>query len=168
MNFTPKTEKELAAESLLPDGIYPFEVTDAVDAISKTSGAEMIAIKIRVFGPAGREPVLNDYLLASYMRKIFNFSKFTGNEAKYHAGSLCAQDCLGKNGYVKIGTDAGKEMKDRTTGAPTGRFFDPKNAVKDYVPAPANAAPAAVNPEPVSNGAATAAASQDIEEDIPF
>ena len=26
MKFDPKTEDELARESLLPDGIYPFEV----------------------------------------------------------------------------------------------------------------------------------------------
>ncbi len=38
MQFTPKTEKQLAEESLLPAGVYDFEVLKAEDAVSKSSG----------------------------------------------------------------------------------------------------------------------------------
>src|SRR6476620_9427476 len=100
MKFTPKSEKELAEDALIPDGVYPFEVINALDTQSKTSGADMIAVQLRVFGPDGREPVIKDYLLESYLRKIFNFAKVTGLLPKYHAGSLCAEDCLAKTGYV--------------------------------------------------------------------
>lgn len=177
MKFKPKTEKELAAEALIPDGVYPFDVIDAKDAVSKSSGNEMIAIKVRVYGPDGREPVINDYLLESYMRKIYNFAKVTNNLAKYYAGSLCAEDCLGKSGFVKIGTDKGKAKLD-AGGRETGDFYDPKNTVKDYCMTadgkkdagspqpPAGAGKPQPTPEQLANLAPAGAAGGD--EDVPF
>lgn len=172
MKFTPKTEKELAEQGMIPDGVYPFEVTKAQDTRSKSSGAEMIAIQLRIFAPDNKEVYLNDYLLESYMRKIFNFAKVTGLSASYHAGSLCALDCLGKQGFAKIGAEKGKE-KTNAGGIGTGEFYPDKNTVKDYVsqpsaaPSPARAGPTDAQLSntavaPAKAGGAVA------DEDIPF
>lgn len=167
MKFTPKTEKELAEQGMIPDGVYPFEVTKAQDTRSKSSGAEMIAIQLRIFAPDNREVYLNDYLLESYMRKIFNFAKATGLSASYHAGSLCALDCLGKQGFAKIGAEKGKEK------TPGGECYPDKNTVKDYVSQP-SAAPSPARPGPtdaqLSNtaGAPAKAGGTVADEEIPF
>jgi len=173
MKFTPKSEKELAEQNMIPDGVYPFEVINALDTKSKTTGNDMIAIQLRIFGPDNAEPVLKDYLLESYMRKIFNFSKVTGLSANYHAGSLCAADCVGKQGYAKIGTEKGKE-KQTAAGVCTGEFYPDKNTVRDYVvqpsapPSPARPQPTEAqmnNTAPAPAGASKAAGP---DEDVPF
>lgn len=168
MKFTPKTEKELAEQMLIPDGVYPFEVISAVDTKSKTSGADMIAIQLRIFGPDNSEPVLKDYLLESYMRKILNFSKVTGLSANYQAGSLCAADCAGKQGYAKIGIEKGNEKK-TAAGVSTGEFYPDKNTVKDYVVQPSAPPRAGPTDAQLSNTApVTTAAGAEGKDDIPF
>lgn len=160
MNFTPKTEEQIAAEGMLPEGIYPFEVLNAVDTKSKTSGDEMIKIQIRVFTEDGRDATLTDYLLASYLRKILNFCKVTGLSAKYNAGTLCAEDCLAKNGYARIGIEKGKEKSQKP-----GEFFDDKNTVKDYITAPVTST---VSAKPQPNDAQLQNKSAENDEDVPF
>jgi len=169
MRFTPKTEKEMAEQNMIPEGVYPFEVVGALDTKSKTSGADMIVIQLRIFGPGGAEPVLKDYLLESYMRKIFNFSKVTGLAAAYHAGSLCAADCTGKSGYAKVGIEKGKEKTD-AGGRGTGTYYDDKNTVKDYVVQP-SAPPSGARAQPTEaqlNNTAASPAAAGKDEDVPF
>lgn len=170
MNFKPKTEKELAEDGLIPEGVYPFLCINALDTKSKTSGADMIAIQVRIYGPDGREPVIKDYLLESYLRKIFNFAKVTGRSAQYHAGSLCANDCTAAEGFAKVGVERGNPKKD-AGGNPTGEFYPDKNVIKDYVSQPSGA-PSAPRPGPTEAQMANTAPKHGVpttpEEDVPF
>lgn len=79
MNFTPKTEKEIAADRLWPAGNYRFEIlpratlgkrdVETGDTVSK-SGDEMIVLAVKVFDDKGRGRVLVDYLLGRYPKKL--------------------------------------------------------------------------------------------------
>ena len=129
MKFTPKSEEDIQKEGLMPAGIYPFTVLEAVDTVSKASGNEMIKIKLAVYDNEGRERHLYDYLLESMAAKFRHFCVQTGMEGRYQDGSVAAEHCEGKDGYVKI--KIGKAKGD----------FPAKNEVDDYVAKPDNAAP---------------------------
>jgi hypothetical protein len=120
MRFTPKTEKEIAEENLLPKGEYNYEVIAAEEKRSK-SGNEMIAVKLRIFAGEDGGPTLTDYLMEAMARKLRNFCAQNGLLREYESGTLCAEDCIGKSGvaYVKIEKDK------------TGAYPD-KNAIADY------------------------------------
>jgi len=113
------TEDELIQSSLLPAGIYPFEVMMAADKISKT-GNEMIELKLNVFGE-NQETHVFDYLLEKMAFKLRHFAEATGLIGEYERGKLEALSCLNKSGYAKIGIDKGNGN------------FPPKNTVLDYL-----------------------------------
>ncbi len=121
MQFKPKTEKELAEAGLLQPGKYPFEVIEAKDTISKASGNDMIALKLRVFDGA-RQQIINDYLLESVAHKLRHACDVMGLLEDYNSGELKADSLVGKSGWVKIAI-----KKDKT-----GQYND-SNEVKDYV-----------------------------------
>lgn len=126
MLFNPKTENELQALNLLPDGTYKFHVDEAQDTKSKSSGADMIKLNLSIFDQNGKEHIVIDYLLASLLYKVLHFAETTELESKYSAGSLNAADCIGKTGYAKIYTQIGQDKGDGTN-------YPNRNAVKDYV-----------------------------------
>ena len=140
MRFNPKTPEELAALNNAPPGVYPFEITTALDTQSKSSGADMIKLTVRFF-VADKTRQVNDYLLESMPAKLAHFCRETGLTGAYEAGTLCAADCIGKTGFVKIGLSKERPRDD-------GGVFDAKNEVKDYVPAPINAT---ARPEPTAD-----------------
>ncbi len=121
MQFKPKTEKEIVEENLIPDGVYPFETIDA-EAKKSKAGNDMIEVGLRVFLPDGRERALTDWLLENPAYKLFHFCAYTGLSREYESGSLTAEDCVGRSGFVKVGT-----QKDKT-----GQYPD-RNTVRDYV-----------------------------------
>ena len=53
MDFKPQTEKQIAESRMLAKGIYDFEIPDACDTTSKTSGKPMIELKVRILAPDG-------------------------------------------------------------------------------------------------------------------
>jgi hypothetical protein len=113
------TEDELIQSSLLPVGVYPFDVMTAEDKISKT-GNEMIELKLNVFGE-NQEAHVFDYLLEKMAFKLRHFAEATGLIGEYERGELEALSCLNKSGYAKIGIDKGNGN------------FPPKNTVVDYL-----------------------------------
>lgn len=124
MNFKPKTEKELQEDNerlLLParKEPYPATVSEAVDKVSK-SGNEMIEIKLKVYADDGTHRFVTDYLMAAMMHKLFHFAEATGIMDAYSAGTICADDCNGREVFVKIGID------------PASGNYAAKNVVKDY------------------------------------
>lgn len=119
MRFTPMSEDDLIRASLLPAGIYPFEVMAAEDKISKT-GNEMIELKLNVFGD-NQEAHVFDYLLEKMAFKLRHFAEATGLIDEYERGELEALACINKMGYAKIGIDKGNDR------------FGPKNTVLDYL-----------------------------------
>ena len=46
MRFEPKSKEELASNGLLQPGEYDFEISTAEDAVSKSSGNEMINLTV--------------------------------------------------------------------------------------------------------------------------
>lgn len=124
MEFTPLTDEELAMEGLFPAGIYPFNVDNAEDTVSKKSGNPMLKLQVRIYAEDGGERVLFDYLMPAFPRKLSEFCKLTGLEAAYKAGALNAQDCIGRQGYVSV----------KITPAKDG--FDPRNEIGFYCAKP--------------------------------
>jgi hypothetical protein len=154
MQFTPKTEKQLAEESLLPAGVYDFEVLKAEDAVSKSSGKDMIKLSLRIFHGASERRV-TDYLMESMAFKLRHFCQTCGLMDKYDAGTFSAADCEGRAGKVKLK----QEIQEG---------YQPKNSVADYVVAKPTdevhqPTPAPRSTTPTSGGGASGAS-----DDPPF
>lgn len=161
MKFTPKTEEQLDKEGLLPEGVYPFEVLTSQDKKSRNTGADMIELELRVFGEGGAENKVKDWLVSSYLRKLFNFARVTGLTARYHAGTLAASDCAARSGWVKIAIEKGKQNPNK----PEGECYPAKNVVKDYVFEPTGAAtPPPAQPQRTP----PAKPAEPLDEDVPF
>lgn len=120
MKFEPKSESEIASDSLLAAGVYPFEVMVATDEISK-AGNEMIKLKLCVYADDGDTAHIYDYLMEKVAYKLRHFADAAGMLISYDHGELTAAQCAGKSGYCKIVID----NKDPS--------YLPKNVVKDYV-----------------------------------
>lgn len=128
MSFKPKSEKDIQAEALAPAGTYDFDVLQATDEISKSSGNPMIKVKLGLYNEDGRiKHHVFDYLLASMEAKLRHFCDTVGLLAEYERGELSAEMCKGRSGRVKIIVDDKDEA------------YPPKNAVRDYVIRPAKA-----------------------------
>ena len=145
LQFTPRTEKEIAESGLMPKGTYPFEVIDAKEDVSKKGNA-MIVATLRIFTPDGKTRQLNAYLMAAMEAQLFHFCTYCGLAAEYVSCTLTADKCIGKTGYVDI------VIKEDKTGQ-----YPPQNQIKDY------ARPPALKP-----GAAPHPAASDSGEDVPF
>lgn len=140
MKFTPKSDKEIAEENLLPKGEYDYEVIEAADKTS-SKGNEMIELKLRFFHGESGTRVFKDYLLEQMAGKLKHFCVSHNLQQKYDAGTLRADDCLGLSGRATVGI-----KKDKT-----GQYSD-ANTVFDYV---------------VAKGSPTAGQSI-TDEDVPF
>lgn len=116
--FNPLSEEEVL--NLIEPGIYDFQVKEAADGTSKTSGNPRIALILTVWDKNGKERIVFDYLTVAMMYKIKHFCDATGLEKMYQAGTFSSKDCIGKSGKCKIRID-------ESPGYP------PKNAVADYV-----------------------------------
>ena len=123
MKVTPKTDDELAKADLIKDRTYPFDIIAAEEAISK-KGAEMIKVKLKIYGEGDRYAFINDYLLDAFPKKINHLCKQLGLVQQYMDGELKSEMLVGKSGYVKI---AIREAKGD---------FGPQNSVVDYVGKP--------------------------------
>lgn len=160
MRFTPKTQEELDFENLLPKGEYDFEVVKAEDAVSKTSGKEMIKVNLKVFHGEGFQFV-TDYLMEAMAYKLHHFFETVGMIDAYNAGSVQAADLVGTCGKARI--DIEPERTVEKNGVST--TFAAKNTVKDYVSKAAKKAEKdAAKPDFIKK------AEDDLEgkEDIPF
>lgn len=129
LEFQPKSEEELKKTILLPEGEYDFDTVGADEAVSKSSGKEMIKLTLKVYAPDGNTTLVYDYLLAALEYKIKHFCDTAGLQTEYQLGILTADMCLNKSGKVKLVI-----QKDKT-----GQYED-KNVVKDYVGVGVNAA----------------------------
>lgn len=118
MKFTPRSETELAEANCFPKGIYPFEILEAEERVSK-KGSDMIYVKLNVFGPNDRSRWVKDYLLEAIPHKLRHFCQEVGLLAKYEAGELDADMLIGKQGRVALGIEVQEG-------------FPAKNNVVDY------------------------------------
>lgn len=151
MRFTPKTEEQLIAENMIPEGIYPFEVVYTEDRVSQ-KGNEMIVLKLKVFTESG-ERFVTDYLMEAMAFKLRHAAEACGLLDQYNEGEITSFHFNGQAGMVKIGVEKDK----------TGQYPD-KNVVRDYaVERPAKTSE--------KHSAAKANAYQpegDLDDEIPF
>lgn len=128
MRFVPKTEKQLTEENLFPAGEYDFEIAAAQDTVSKTSGSDMIKVRLTVHFD-GKTRFVTDYLMESMGFKLRHFFYAIGLGDRYDSGDCTADSLVGRVGRVSLKI----EEQDG---------FMPKNAVKDYIVASENKAAA--------------------------
>lgn len=144
--FKPKTQEEIDAEGLLPDGVYPFEVLEAEEKQDKNQDP-FFKLKVAVY--AGDKPDwIKDNLSPVWMvNKLKHFCDLHGLAKYYESGSIDARKFVGVAGYCKVKTAKAKGD------------FPAKNEIADYVAKPNGAAAAATKP-PINDDAS--------DSDIPF
>lgn len=125
MRVAPKTAQEIAEAGLWPAGIYDFEIIEAEDTTSKTSGNDMIKLKVKIFNESGQSQNLFDYLLDAVAYKLRHAAEAFGLLDEYEAGGFDAIDCIGKTGQCKVKIDKDK----------SGAYPD-KNGIADYIVTP--------------------------------
>jgi Protein of unknown function (DUF669) len=155
MKFTPKSDKEIAEERLLPEGEYGFEISQGVEKTSK-AGNEMIELTVRVFKDDGSFLLVTDYLMESMMYKVSHAAKACGLEDKYNMGKLTGDDFVGKTGQLKLGI-----QKDKN-----GQYPD-KNVVKDYI-VPKDGEQAVKPKGSIAASKDKKVDTSDLEDEIPF
>lgn len=121
MKFTPKSEKELAEDNLLPLGTYDFEIVDAEEKTSK-AGNDMIVIKHHIFDSNGNPRIIFDYLMEQLAYKLRHAADACGLLDHYESGALEASDFKGKTGKLKLTIQKSKDPQ-----------YADKNVVADYV-----------------------------------
>jgi hypothetical protein len=130
MRVTPKSEQECKSSELLPPGEYDAEIVSAEEKQSKSSGADMIALRLKVFGDNGAEATVFDYLLDAVPYKVRHCAEACNLLTAYEDGQLFAEDIKGKVVRVKLKIEHDK----------TGNYPD-KNAIQDYIVEPTKPAP---------------------------
>jgi hypothetical protein len=147
-NYIPMTADEATKLNLRPDGVYAFEVLNATAAVSKAKGSPMIALELGFYDEDGSRFSIKDWLVHSDNRwsekKVFDFAGSTGLAAKYAAGEMVAEDCLGRSGFAAVGIEAGKP-KDGGGGN-----FPDRNKVKYYTVKPTAKPDGAPSPQTAS------------------
>lgn len=119
MRFTPKSEKEINEEKILPEGEYPFEISGAEEKVSSKRNP-MIVLTVRVYKPNGQFILVTDYLMESMLYKLLHCAQACGLEDQYNKGKLPPELFIGKTGMLKLKID------------PEGQY-PAKNSVKDYI-----------------------------------
>lgn len=150
VQFTPKTDEELAAEGLLPKGEYDFEVKEAEETTSK-AGNDMIKVRLSVMDDEGSPHTVWDYLLESMGYKLKSFADAVGMSNDYSSGNLSASEMEGRAGRVKIDID------------PEKNGYPAKNVVKSYIKAAGHSAARAPG-----GGARAKMPARDLDDEIPF
>lgn len=122
MNFKPQTEQEIIESKLWPKADYDFEIVDAFDKNSKTSGKPMIELKLKLSRAGGSTRIISDYLLVETPEKLLHAATAVGLLDKYKTGSLSGEDFRGKRGKLKLAIEKDKK-----------HVYPDKNTVLDYV-----------------------------------
>lgn len=126
--FTPMTEEEIQASSVIEAGTYDFEVIKATRKISK-KGNPMAELNINVWDKEGKQHTLFDYLVFSSqplnIKKVKHFCDATGLSKEYERGKLPEEM---ENLYGKVCLDIQDEQPKEGGG-----FYPKKNVVVDYI-----------------------------------
>ena len=157
MKFTPMTEKEIAEAGLLPAGEYDFEIAEAHETISKSSGNEMIHMRVAVFDHNGARRMMDDYLVDGPKSafKIRHLAEALGMLPAYERGEMNADDLTGQAGRCKV-----RIQKDTN-----GQYPD-KNTTADYVKVAGSSA--AASPRQSAPPRQTPPPMDDDSDSIPF
>jgi hypothetical protein len=164
MKFKPLSEEEAEAQSadLWPAGEYDFEVREATEKESKSSGADMIELELWLYNQAGGRRLVFDYLTHSDKSawKLRSFAAACGLLDRYKTGIVMANEMVGRTGKCEIGIRKQEGYAD-------------KNTVRSYVKAAATGEQAQERVPGSSRikfqgKVKWEAPAGDIEDDIPF
>lgn len=98
MKWTDEDEKQPGAFEA--KGVYPFEVVEAEEKVSK-KGNPYINVKLLVF-VEDTERTLYDILMPQMPQKLRTFCECTGLADKHKNKTLSADDCMHKQAYLRL------------------------------------------------------------------
>ena len=106
MKYKVLSDQDLRAmRGLLEDGIYDYEVMDAVEkAAREKPDHEMIELTLKIIDKKGNPVALKDWLLGydeKFVWKIKSFLDSCGRSDKYD-GNLTTVNCLGAKGKLQV------------------------------------------------------------------
>lgn len=137
--FTPKTEDEVQAENLCPEGRFPFTVMESAETKSK-GGNPMIKLKVNVHGPEGFDYHVFDYISDSFLAHKFRhffFSVGLGPDYEKGAVNVANNALQGRGGYCEVDIE------------PSKNGYPAKNKITDYsVPEDQKPKPQTAEPPP--------------------
>lgn len=124
MQFTPKTEEEIAMGGLLPEGIYPYIVTRSEDKISRANN-QYIDLTLNVFDRQGQSHIVFTNL--ALIKLLKHFCDVNNMQEAYKSGNIPDISFMNKKGgLVHIGMEPEKVN-------PNGGMYRAKNIVIDYI-----------------------------------
>ena len=117
MKYKVLSDQDLRAmRGLLEDGIYDYEVMDAVEkAAREKPDHEMIELTLKIIDKKGNPVALKDWLLGydeKFVWKIKSFLDSCGRSDKYD-GNLTTVNCLGAKGKLRTRTGKSKRGEDQ-------------------------------------------------------
>ena len=166
MNYQPKNEQQLREEReakrqlLDVKATYEFDVVNATETTSKSSGKDMLVLTLDVHHEGGTKR-FTDYIVCDQDDKLFSFCKSIRCLEAYHHGTFGPDDCAGTNGQCKLGIEKG-------SAAPDGGFYPDKNKVRQYVDGDAEIAGKTAPAMAGTNGGSKFTPPKDDDDDIPF
>jgi hypothetical protein len=127
MKFKSLTEEELQMASLVPKGVYDYQVIVAEDKISQ-AGNEYTSIHLIVWDESGKEHVIfTNMALAKLLKHFCDVNRM---QEEYKSEDIPSEKFLMKNGG-KVVLDIEGEKPN-----PKGGFYRAKNIVIDYIASP--------------------------------
>jgi uncharacterized protein DUF669 len=157
----PISEKEAESSGFTPwrPGDYDFEVNDASEERSSSTGNDMIKLTLHVFNEDGNKRTVFDYLVNSEKSqfKIRHFADAVGLIASYERGELDVNEIVAKTGRLKL------RIK------PAQGDYPANNSVGDYIPRgdlPEKVTRPAARPSAPASAATRV--NVDLDDEIPF
>ncbi len=147
MQFKPKTQEEIDAENLCPEGDFPFTIKEASEKVS-SSGKPYFKLKLFVHGDSERDWHVYDMVSPAFMaHKLLHLCEGTGLFPRYAAGTLDCADLLEKTGHCTVTIEEAKGG------------FAAKNVITDYI---------VPDRKEAMKNAKDSAAPQPEKDDVPF
>lgn len=123
MKFTPKSEKELMEEKLLPEKVEcDYEIIKSVWGAAKSSGNNQFALTLKSWAPSGQQGLVNLYIPEDNLWMLRRLCYSARRSDLYERGEIADHELLGLCGKYKNGI-----KKDKN-----GQYPD-QNCVLDFI-----------------------------------
>lgn len=116
MRITPKTREEIINETLLPEGVYPAVIDEALEKVANNN-KPFISFKIVVIHPFNnREFFIFENIFFDQHGKLLNLAESTKTVDLYESGNMEAYKYIKKPVWIKTKIIKDKEgLKDPQT-----------------------------------------------------
>ncbi len=151
MKFTPLSNEEIQMQSLVPEGLYDYQVLKSDDKVSQ-AGNEYISLNIKIWESDGREHIVFTNL--ALIKLLKHFCDVNGMEPDYLSGNIPAEKCSFKSGGKVLIAIEGEKPDGK------GGMYKAKNIVRDYV--------LDVNHQPSMTKPLTQTKGDFVDSDLPF